>query len=245
MSQSFQPIVAEFSARSLLERYFYFAMALLMVVVVFYGFSFTVGDNLIHAAVPRPTVLYVHAATFVAWLGMFTLQSALIRSRNIRLHKQLGQAGVVLGCAVFVLGLATIVAMARFHARYVVPGAPPPGFAAIPLNDMAAFAGCFGAAVLLRRKPEYHRRLMLMATAALTAAGWGRFPQIPDTMFYLGVDGLIMLGVARDLFVMRRVHRVYLYVLPAMVAGQIAALAVAISQPAWFMALVHAAATGG
>ena len=36
------------------DRYFYFFMALLIPAVVVYGFSFTVGKNLIHPAIPRP-----------------------------------------------------------------------------------------------------------------------------------------------------------------------------------------------
>jgi hypothetical protein len=42
-----------------LESYFYFAMALLIPAVVVFGFSFTIGRNLIHPAIPRPLILYV------------------------------------------------------------------------------------------------------------------------------------------------------------------------------------------
>jgi len=47
-----------------LDRYFYRLMSLLVVVPVAYGFSFTVGKNLIHPAVPRPRILYLHAVVF-------------------------------------------------------------------------------------------------------------------------------------------------------------------------------------
>jgi hypothetical protein len=71
---------------------------------------------------------------------------------------------------------------------------------------------------------EYHRRLMLIASCALTAAAWGRLPEsvLPGFWFYAGVDLLIVIGAARDLFVNRKIHRVYLIVLPLFVAGQIA-----------------------
>jgi len=39
-------------------------------------------------------------------------------------------------------------------------------------------------------------------------------------VFYAGVDSLIVLGLARDLIVNRRVHPVYLYALPAFIVGQ-------------------------
>jgi hypothetical protein len=42
---------------------------------------------------------------------------------------------------------------------------------------------------------------MLVATCALTAAGFGRFPEsiLPAYLFHAGVDLLILLGVARQL----------------------------------------------
>jgi hypothetical protein len=39
-------------------------------------------------------------------------------------------------------------------------------------------------------------------------------------VFYAGVDVLVLLGVARDLIVNRRIHQVYLYGLPALILGQ-------------------------
>src|ERR1700744_2856100 len=48
----------------LLDRYFYLLMSLLIPAVVAYGFSFTVGAHLIHPAIPRPLILYLHAVVF-------------------------------------------------------------------------------------------------------------------------------------------------------------------------------------
>jgi len=56
-----------------LQNYFYFTMALLIPAIVVFGFSFTIGRNLIHPAIPRPTILYVHAAVFSGWLVFFSL----------------------------------------------------------------------------------------------------------------------------------------------------------------------------
>src|SRR5262245_4461081 len=58
--------------------YFYFFMSLLIAVVVVYGFSQTIDMNLIHPAIPRPFLLYVHAAVFTGWLLFFLLQSAAL-----------------------------------------------------------------------------------------------------------------------------------------------------------------------
>jgi hypothetical protein len=107
-----QPSMAGFAVRPFLERHFHRAMALLMIAAVLCGFSFTIDANLIHAAVPRPFILCIHVIAFAAWLGTLTLQAALVRSRRIRLRRQIGRVGVALGCVVFVMGLATTGAMA-------------------------------------------------------------------------------------------------------------------------------------
>jgi hypothetical protein len=88
--------------------------------------------------------------------------------------------------------------------------------------DMVAFTPAFVLAIYWRKKPEFHRRLILIATCVLTAAGWGRFPEWlpPPVISYAGVDLPILLGVFRDWMVNRKVHLVYSYALPALIAGQ-------------------------
>jgi hypothetical protein len=233
--------------RTFLERRFYFFMALVTALVVAYGFHFTVGANLFHPAIPRPTILWEHGGTFVSWLGLFIVQTGLVSTRNVAWHKRLGLFGIALGAIVLIVGVSTTIAMIRFHAAHPdLPGAPP-SFAIIPFNDMIVFAGVFGAGIAARRKDrEAHRRLMLMATCVLTAAGWGRFPTyiVPDNWFYAGVDVLILAAMARDYIVMRRVHPVYLYTLPAIVAAQLAAMTIFLTHPAWWMAVVGSIAHG-
>jgi hypothetical protein len=77
-----------------------------------------------------------------------------------------------------------------------------------------------------RRKPEFHRRLILLATIALTSAAFGRSPAsiLPLHWFYLEVDTLVLLAVARDWIVTRRVDPAYLYGLPLMIVGQTMAM---------------------
>ena len=41
---------------------------------------------------------------------------------------------------------------------------------------MTSFTVLFWLAIYWRKKPEFHRRLVLIATCALTSAGFGRWP---------------------------------------------------------------------
>jgi hypothetical protein len=216
-----QGIVATTKRGGLLDQYFYFFMSLLIPAVVVYGFSFTLGKNLIHPAIPRPLILYVHAAVFSGWLVFFMLQSALVRTHNVHWHRRIGWFGVALGVAISVLGVSTAITMGRFNI--VRLHSTRAEFALmIPLFDMVAFTSTFALAIYCRKKPELHRRLILIATCALTAAAFGRFPEglLPHEFFYGGVDLLIVLGVVRDVIVNRTVHRVYFYALPAFIVGQ-------------------------
>ena len=83
----------------LLHRYFYLAMSLVIAAIVIYGFSHTANENLIHPAYPRPFVLYFHAAIFTGWVVLLITQSALIRTRNLRLHRKLGLCALALAIA--------------------------------------------------------------------------------------------------------------------------------------------------
>jgi hypothetical protein len=220
---------------SLLDRYFYFLMALLVAAVVVVGFGHTAGARLLHPAVPPPTVLYVHAVVFIAWVLFFIFQSALVRTKNVAIHVRTGWFGVALGALMPFLGIWTAIVMTRFrNVHYPDPGNDV--FMIVPFLDVLCFSVTFALAIYWRGKPEFHRRLILLATCALTAAAFGRFPHsiLPGEAFYAGVDALILLGVLRDLLVEWRVHVVYAYGLPAFMLGQFAAMYMLLSNsPAW------------
>jgi uncharacterized membrane protein YozB (DUF420 family) len=223
----------------LLDRYFYFIMSLVIAGVVIYGFSQTINENLIHPAYPRPLVLYFHAAIFGCWVVLLITQSALVRTRNVRLHRKLGLCALALAVVLPIVGIATGIAMGRFNTQHGSTDAAE--FLIVPLFDMVAFAIVVGLAIVWRKKPEYHRRLMFLATCGLTVAAFNRFPAsvVPDNWGYAGVDALILLGVGRDLFVTKRIHPVYLYGLPMMILGQALTMYIYLTrQPEW-MVIAH------
>jgi hypothetical protein len=219
----------------LLDRYFYFCMSLLIAVVVVYGFSYTVDKNLIHPAVPRPFILYVHAAVFSGWVIFFILQSTLVRTHNVPLHRQTGWFGAALGVAIPCW--ASPPPSSWGVSTYTKAAAD----LMIPFFDMFAFSIPFALAIYWRKKPEFHPRLILMAACALTAAAFGRFPHqiLPPVFFYAGVDFLVLLGAARDLIVNGRIHRVYLVGLLAFVSGQTVVMYTNVHESLWWLKIAH------
>jgi len=156
----------------LLDRWFYFGMSLIIAMIVAYGFGHTVERNLVHPAIPRPPVLYVHATLFVIWVGIFIAQSSSVRSRNIGWHRRLGLSAAFFGILMIGSGVAVAIAMRKFDIAHSPRSKPE--FLIIPFYDMIAFAILLGLAIHWRRKPEFHRRLMLVATCGLLVAAFNR-----------------------------------------------------------------------
>jgi hypothetical protein len=219
-----------------LGRYFYFVMSLVFALVVVSGFSKTVDQNLIHAAVPRPAILWVHGGAFTLWVVFYILQSGLVRIRKVSSHRLLGWFGAALATVMVVVGVATAVVMTRFDTFTLhQPGGA--SFVSVPFFDMIVFGTLVGLAIAWRKKPELHRRLLFIATCGLMDAPLGRYAYMFDhSLFYPCLDLLMLLGVARDLWVDGRVSKVYAYALPVLMVGQGIAVYLFRANPAWWQA---------
>jgi hemolysin-activating ACP:hemolysin acyltransferase len=103
---------------------------------------------------------------------------------------------------------------------------------------MALFAALVGAAIMLRRDSESHKRLLVLATISVLAPAWLRlrhlFPAVPNPFvtFALLADSLLLVAIARDLLVLKRIHPVYLWAGGAMVVVHLIEI-LAIRSPPW------------
>jgi hypothetical protein len=239
MASASQSVVARPVSRilgrgGLVDRYFYFFLSLLVAGLVVAGFSRTVDRFLIHAAPPRPVLLWIHGAAFSGWVVFFILQSALVRVRKVSVHRTLGWFGAVLGAMMVTLGTVIAVVMGRFDAVQLHQS--DPAFLSVPFFDMLAFGALLGLAIVLRTKPELHRRFLVLATVGLLDAAFGRFDYLFNhSLFFVCVDAVMLLGVARDLLVDRRVHKLYLYAIPVLVVGQNLAIYLWRGSPGWWV----------
>jgi hypothetical protein len=219
-------------------RFFPLVLSLGIVAIVAAGFGPNLDRRLLHPPVARPWLLSVHAVIFTAWVLFFVVQTALVGVRNVRLHRALGWWGAGLGLCVPILGVATAIVVGRVDPH---PSDDAAAFLSVSFYDMLAFAIAFGLAVYWRRKPQLHRRLMLIATCGLTSAAIARLlpESAPAGAFYAGVDALILLCVAVDLLETKRLHEVYRWAVPAIVAGQALALFVSLTEAPVWLAFAH------
>jgi hypothetical protein len=226
--------------KTFLSQYFYLCMSLVMAVLVVWGFSRTVDANLVHANPPRPWLLWVHGAAFSTWVVFFIAQSALVRVRQVSVHRFLGWFGVGLATLMVGLGFMIAIVMARFDGAVLhQPGTD--AFLSIPFCDMIVFGVCIGLAIYWRKRPEYHRRLIFIASCHLMDAAVGRFEFVFNhNLFYPILDLLMVLGMVRDRVVDGRVHKVYLYALPPMIVVQSLAVYAWRVNPVWWQRITHA-----
>lgn len=221
------------------NRYFYFSMSLLFAALVVWGFSRTINASLLHAVPPRPFLLWIHGVAFAAWVAFFIAQSTLVQVHKVNTHRLLGWLGAGLATVMVPLGIAIAVIMARFDTVQLhQTGAD--AFLSIPFFDMIAFGALIAVAIAWRKRPAFHRRLVFVATCGLMDAPVGRFDFVFDhNLFYLCLDLLMALGIARDLVVDRRVHKVYFYALPALIVGQNLAIYMWRVDPFWWRTITH------
>ena len=205
-----------------------------------WGFSRTVDARLLHATSPTPLLLWFHAALFSAWVFLFIAQSALVRVRKVGIHRTLGWFGAALAAAMVVSGFMVSVVMlrieiAKFHRNGIA------SFLAILWCDLIIFGACMGLAIYWRRRPEYHRRLVFMASCQLMQAAFVRLGYIgPHNLFYPALDLLVVAGMVRDVVVDGRVNRIYFYVFPAMIALQGLSTYMERVNPGWWHATTTA-----
>jgi hypothetical protein len=114
----------------------------------------------------------------------------LVAAGRTQVHRQLGAAGGVL--AVVMTGLAFLVAIDGGRRGAAQPEVL--SFLAIPLATVVVFPALVGAALYWRRQPDAHKRLMILATTELVAAGVGRIA-------FIGAGGPWAFFAGTDLFV--------------------------------------------
>jgi hypothetical protein len=247
---SLEPKAAEAALRG---SFFFWASALLLSFLVI-GFAPTLYLRVFYDVPPIPGYLHVHGGVLTAWFVWLVVQTAMVRTGRTATHRRLGVVGAVIGAAVVVAGpMATFGAVGRLRAAGFdwdtdmrafpalgVEGVPMVRFAAdvvwTNFISIAVFAAFVVAAILLRRNPQAHKRLMLLASIAIVGPALAR---ISRWRAFGGEDGpfvpVVLLGllaavVAHDLVSARRLHRATLIGCGVIVLGTIAALMIAGSE---------------
>lgn len=193
----------------------YVWLALLMIGISVVGFWKSYFGPLVYGALEAHWTIDLHAAIYATWLFLFLGQAALINQGRVRSHQMVGRyLGIGWGMLMLAIGLFITLAV-------IVPGVgrdhEVENYATSllgSLGDLVTFGGFFVAGVLYRRRPEIHKRLMVLATVALLGAPVARLdlggsPLIALATFTGVRLSPALLAMGYDRWRRGRVHPVY------------------------------------
>lgn len=170
-----------------------------------------------------PLIIYVHGLFAAIWVILFVIQSTLIQTNKLKVHKELGYLGlaIALGAAI------TIIPVSLYQVKRELDlGLDQTAVSGIvgAVTTAIMFLSLVAAAVILRFKAPAHKRLMALATIVLLWPAWFRFrhlfPSVPNPEIWFAVvlaDSFIILAIFWDLIINKKVHWVFLYVGPVII----------------------------
>ena len=214
------------------DRRFFTGMAVAAAVTVFAGFApsyylRTLTGSATFSGGALSPLLHVHGLLFTAWIALFVVQARLVAARRIAVHRRLGYAAVALAAAMVVAGFLAAVDAARRGAA--PPLSPPLVFLAIPMADLAIFSTLVGLGIALRRRPDAHRRVMLVSTIAILTPAIARLPGVMTAgplAFFALTDLFVVVAVVYDRATRGRVHPAYWAAGGLLLASQVGRLAI-------------------
>lgn len=152
---------------------FYLWMAVAMAATAFLGFAPTFWIPLSQGVPERIPVLAVHGALFFGWTLYMVWQAWLIAAGRIARHRDIGLIGVSLATAMTIFGVLAAINSAHRAAALNFAEAGE-SFLIVPMAAILCFTVFVIAALYNVRRPEWHKRLMIAATAVILDAAIAR-----------------------------------------------------------------------
>ena len=232
------------------DRFFLWVTVLCAAIAVG-GFAGTYWLQLPARTFRGPALLHIHGALCTAWVLFLISQSSLVTRGRVRSHREWGLFGIGLASVLVVVAVAVaIMAMNLKIAQGY--GDSARAFLIVPLSAISLFAGFTAAAIANVRRPQWHRRFMIIGTVGLIQAAAARvfflmatgrgpgmrpgmLPPPPVSIAAMPaflLELIIVAGMIRDWRVLGRVH-------PAWIVGAVVITSLEIvrapvsSSPSW------------
>jgi hypothetical protein len=227
------------------SRNFYVWMAGAFLLVAFGGFTPTYWAKVATGTFHAEPIIHIHGMLLFAWTCFFFVQTVLVASGRTLDHRAWGLAGIslfsVMMCSILV-GEATV--LKRNEALGF--GDAARRFAAVTLCAWPLMAAFFTLAIVNIRKPQVHKRLMVLLMVGIMTPAIARvfltffappgltgpppaFVSIPPGLV---ADSLLVVAMVHDWRTRGRPHAVYVYGGLVLVAQLVGAVAIS-ATPAW------------
>lgn len=190
------------------DRRFYAWAALAIALIAATGFARSYYLKYFFGQPPLSPLIHVHGVVMTLWVAIFFTQTRLIAKHRIDLHRRLGVLAVGLAVLVVILGAyATVLAVEREVRQHLIGRFH--FLLGINFVNLFVFATLIGAALAYRRRPEFHKRLMLLATVSMLAPAVARivllFTHSPVAQF-VALYACVLIFVVIDTARHRRLH---------------------------------------
>jgi hypothetical protein len=204
---------------------FYLGFGIFGLLVIGFGFGRTYGAPMARGEFSAPWYVHLHGASALAWVLLFIGQATLVRGSNTPAHRRLGKAALPLAVLVWVSGIAT----AAWAAKRDLPeqGALATSALSGTVTGLSLFVILVMAAVATRKRPDWHKRLITLATIQVLWPAFFRlrhwFPAIPNPEIWFALVlaySPILFAVLRDGSRCGKIHPVWLFVAPSLVLEQ-------------------------
>lgn len=149
------------------------AVVMTITIVAAFAFQYLMGRS----TFASPLRVHLHAFFFMGWVAIYLLQNIFVATNRIALHRQLGWVAAIWIVPMVVMGCVVTAAIVR-HGNVPFFFRPLQFLIFDPLT-VFTFAGLTVAAVLLRRRTEWHRRLHFCAMSMLLTPAFGRLLPMP------------------------------------------------------------------
>lgn len=216
---------------------FYLGMALVFLVSVAIGFSTTYILPMARRSFSAPVVVHLHGAASLSWVLLLIAQTWFVRSVKTPLHRRLGILAVPVAVTIWLSGILT----AHWAVERDLPslGATATSALAGSVTGLSIFLALVIAAIGFRRRADWHKRLILLATIALLWPAFFRFrhvlPFVPSPEIWLALvlaDAPILAAAIRDRWRFGRIHPVWAVLGPVLFVEQSLELLL-FDSPAW------------
>jgi hypothetical protein len=210
---------------AMIDRRFYTWFAVCAFLILFAGFAHTFYLRFIFESKGLPPLLHLHGFLFTAWFVLFFVQVRLVARHRVDLHRKLGVVGAVLAplCACVAMRVA-------FNAGRKIFLADPASLTSLRVRPLAMdfgtslmFLVLVAIALYLRRRPDYHKRIMVLACCSILLPAIGRIPFLFDTVGFWGLVAITevppLTSMLYDTIKHRRLHPAFQWGGPVLLAS--------------------------
>ena len=157
------------------DERFFLRSAIIMAAIIVVGFSMQLAMG--RSTFASPIRVHIHAVLFMGWVAIYLAQNVLVAKGHVHLHRRLGWIAAVWMIPMVISGfLVTAIMVRNGTAPFFFQ---PLQFLVFDPMTVSGFAGLTVAAIVLRRRTEWHRRLHFSGMALLLAPAFGRLLPLP------------------------------------------------------------------